>query len=217
MKTGASTKAMVRDQVVGRRIRSRHVIGALLRVDRRIFVPAGSAAQALGDHPVSIACGQTVSQPYMVALMLDALQVRRGMSVLEVGSGSGYVLALLGAMGAQPCGVEWHEELARRIPDRLSAARCGAAAVRCGDGGLGWLEKAPFDRILVSAACPRVPPPLLQQLAPEGILVAPVDAPGGGAQVLLRMTKAHDGVEVEDLGGCVFVPLVGRFGRQDER
>ena len=213
MKPEASAKAMVRDQVVGRRVRSRHVIGALLRVDRRIFVPAGSAGLALGDHPVSIACGQTLSQPYMVALMLDALQVRRGMSVLEVGAGSGYVLALLGAMGARPCGVEWHPELAGGIRDHLRAARCGAAAVRCGDGGLGWPEKAPFDRILVSAACPRVPPPLLQQLAPGGILVAPMDAPGGGVQVLRRMTKAPGGMEVEDLGGCVFVPLVGLFGK----
>ena len=125
MKPGASAKAMVREQLLRRGVRSRHVIGALLRVDRRIFVPAGSAGLALGDHPVSIACGQTVSQPYMVALMLDALQVRRGMSVLEVGAGSGYVLALLSAMGARPCGVEWHEELARRIPDHLRAARCG--------------------------------------------------------------------------------------------
>jgi len=204
---------MVRDQVVGRRVRSRHVIGALLRVDRRAFVPAASAGVALGDHPVSIACGQTVSQPYMVALMLDALKVRRGMRILEVGAGSGYVLALLSAMGARPYGVEWHPELASRIPGHLSAARSRAVAVRCGDGGLGWPEEAPFDRILVSAACPRVPPPLLQQLAPDGILVAPVDWPGGGAQVLRRMTKTPGGVEVEDLGGCVFVPLVGLFGK----
>jgi protein-L-isoaspartate(D-aspartate) O-methyltransferase len=135
------------------------------------------------------------------------------MRVLEVGAGSGYVLALLLAMGARPYGVEWHPELAGRIPDHLRASGCGGAAVRCGDGGLGWPEEAPFDRILISAACPRVPPPLLDQLVPGGILVAPVDMPGGGAQVLRRMTKAPGGLEVEDLGGCVFVPLVGLFGK----
>ncbi len=210
-----AVKAMVREQIVGRRVRSRHVIGALLRVDRRIFVPAAHAAQALGDHPVSIPCGQTVSQPYMVALMLEALKMRRGMTVLEVGSGSGYVLALLGVMGARAFGVEWHRELASGIPERLAAARSRAASVRCGDGGLGWPERAPYDRILVSAACPRVPEPLLEQLAPGGILVAPVDGPGGGSQVLSRITKAPGGMEVEDLGGCVFVPLLGRYGKAD--
>lgn len=213
MKVAPAVKAMVREQVVGRRVRSLHVIGALLRVDRRIFVPAAHAAYAFGDHPVSIACGQTVSQPYMVALMLDALKVRRGMRVLEVGAGSGYVLALLSAMGARPYGVEWHPELASRIPGHLRAVRSGPVAVRCGDGGLGWPDEAPFDRILISAACPCVPPPLLEQLAPRGILVAPVDMPGGGVQNLHRMTKAPGGFHVEDLGGCVFVPLVGKYGK----
>jgi len=213
MKTDPALKAMVREQVVGRRVRSRRVIGALLRVDRRVFVPAAHAAHALGDHPVSIACGQTVSQPFMVAIMLDALQVHRGMKVLEVGSGSGYVLALLSAMGARPFGVEWHSDLASRISGNLSAARSAPVAVRCGDGGLGWPEHAPFDRILVSAACPRVPEPLWDQLAPGGILVAPVDVPGGGAQVLTRMTRGPGGMEAEDLGGCVFVPLVGKYGK----
>ena len=132
MKSEVTTKAMVRDQVVGRRVRSRHVIGALLRVDRRIFVPAESASLALGDHPVSIACGQTVSQPYMVALMLDALQVRRGMKVLEVGAGSGYVLALLSAMGARPhgSGVAPGTGQPDPCPPERRPIQCGGGAVR---------------------------------------------------------------------------------------
>lgn len=207
----ARLKAMVREHLAGRGIRSRRVLGAFLRVDRAIFVPRARAAQAYGDHPVAIGCGQTISQPFMVALMLEALELKRGAKVLEVGSGSGYVLALLAAAGAEVFGIEWHAELVARARDNLRAAGFLGIALRQGDGGMGWPEAAPFDRILVSAGCPQVPPPLLEQLSPGGILVAPVDE--GYAQVLVRCRKGAAGVTTEWLDGCVFVPLVGRYGR----
>ncbi len=205
-------KAMVRGQVLSRGVRDRRVLGALLRVDRGIFVPAAARPLAYEDHPVTLGHGQTISQPFMVALMLDALQVRRGMKVLEIGSGSGYVLALLLAMGARPLGFEWYDELAEAIPGRLRQAGLSPCQVRRGDGAAGWHEEAPFDRILVSAACPVVPPPLLRQLAAGGILVAPVDVPGGRAQVLERITLTASGPRRERTGGCVFVRLLGAYG-----
>ncbi len=212
MKARTVLKTMVRDQVLSRGVTDRRVLGALLRVDRGVFVPAAARALAYEDHPVTLGHGQTISQPFMAALMLDALQVRRGMKVLEIGSGSGYVLALLLAMGAKPLGIEWYEELAAAIPGRLREAGLSPCPVRCGDGSAGWPEGAPFDRIVVSAACPLVPPPLLQQLAAGGILVAPVDVPGGRAQVLERITLTASGPRRERMGGCVFVPLLGAYG-----
>jgi protein-L-isoaspartate(D-aspartate) O-methyltransferase len=210
-RTSEANRQMVRRQIAGRGIRSARVLGAFLRVDRIHFVPAGGREVAYGDHPVSIGAGQTVSQPYMVALMLDHLRLRRGLSVLEVGSGSGYALALLWAAGARPFGVEWNPALLAAARENLRAAGVPALPLRAGDGALGWPEKAPFDRILVSAACPAPPPPLLDQLAPGGLFLAPVTDEEG--QVLLRLWKEGEGrFRTETLERCVFVPLKGPFG-----
>lgn len=212
MRTSPENRRMVRRQIFGRGIRSRRVLRAFLAVDRACFVPARFAADAYGDHPVPISAGQTISQPYMVAIMLEHLDIRPGMRVLEVGAGSGYVLALLGAMGARPFGVEWHEELVASMKRNLLAAGFPDLPCQSGDGGLGWGEEAPFDRILISAACPAVPEPLVRQLSRMGILLAPVNE--GAGQVLIRLRKDERGrVETESLDRCVFVPLVGRFGR----
>ncbi|MGC8724337.1 MAG: protein-L-isoaspartate(D-aspartate) O-methyltransferase [Acidobacteriota bacterium] len=205
-------RQMVREQLLPRGIHSRRVLGAMLRVEREAFVPAAARGAAYEDHPVSIGEGQTISQPYMAAVMLQILDVHRGMKVLEVGAGSGYVLALLSAMGARPWGVEWHPRLAERIVANLASAGFRPAPVRAGDGGLGWPEEAPFDRILISAACPAVPPPLLEQLAPRGRLVAPVNE--DFSQVLLRLTRTAHGFREETFDRCVFVPLQGRFARR---
>lgn len=213
MRGSPSNREMVRRQLAGRGIRSRRVLGAFLRVDRRHFVPPEAEGGAHGDHPVSIGLGQTVSQPYMVALMLEALLVRPGMRVLEVGSGSGYVLALLAAMGARAFGIEWHPGLARRLADNCQAAGFPGIPLRIGDGGHGWREEAPFDRILVSACCPAVPPPLLEQVAPGGMILAPVRE--GGGQALLRITRRPSGAfDLEWRDRCVFVPLLGDFGER---
>jgi len=204
-------REMVRTQMAARGVRSRRVLGAFLRVDRALFVQERYASMAYSDTPLPIGGGQTISQPYMVALMLEALSARRGMKALEVGSGSGYVLALLSAMGLEAFGVEIRTELAETTKGRLTAAGFTA---RCfaGDGGEGLPDEAPFERILVSAACSVVPPPLFEQLDEGGVLVAPVDA--GYSSVLKRFVKGAEGnIEEEKLGGCVFVPLTGRYGR----
>ncbi len=202
---------MVRRQIYGRGIRTRSVLRAFLSVDRSLFVPVRFTTDAYGDHPVPIPAGQTISQPYMVAVMLDALKVVPGMKVLEVGAGSGYVLALLQAMGARAFGIEWHGELEAALRRNLASAGSRGVRFRIGDGGLGWPDEGPFDRVLVSAACPQVPEPLLSQLADGGVLVAPVDE--GGGQVLLRYRKEGGRLETEPLDRCVFVPLLGRYGR----
>jgi protein-L-isoaspartate(D-aspartate) O-methyltransferase len=204
---------MVRRHLAGREIRSRRVLGAFLRVDRRHFVPAEAGEAAYGDHPVSIGLGQTVSQPFMVALMLQHLRIARGMKILEVGSGSGYVLALLAAMGGRPFGIEWHKGLARTLEANCEAAGFPGIPLRVGDGGLGWPEEAPFDRILVSAACPSAPPPLLEQLAPGGVFLAPVRDAWGQALLKITRTPAGDFVR-EWRDRCVFVPLLGAHGVQ---
>lgn len=202
---------MVRRQIAGRGIRSPRVLKAFLRVDRLHFVPPGARGVAYGDHPVSIGSGQTVSQPYMVALMLDHLRLERGQKVLEVGCGSGYALALLWAAGSRPFGIEWNPALLAAARENLRAAGIPDLPLRAGDGALGWPEEAPFQRILVSAACPAPPPPLLDQLAPGGLFLAPV-ADGEG-QVLLRLRKEAGGAfRSETLERCVFVPLLGPFG-----
>jgi protein-L-isoaspartate(D-aspartate) O-methyltransferase len=206
----SETRMMVKGQISSRGVKSRRVLAAMLKVDRRYFVPEGSARLAYGDHPVPIGMGQTISQPYMVAIMLDLLDVHRGMKVLEVGAGSGYVLALLRAMGARPYGIEWHRTLAEAISENLRRASIPEVPVRAGDGGLGWPEEAPFDRILVSAACPDVPKPLLDQLAPGGELLAPVNE--GFGQVVVRLMRTPRGFEEEYFDRCVFVPLLGRYG-----
>ena len=205
-------RQMVQEQLLPRGLRSRRVLGAMLRVEREAFVPAAARGAAYEDHPVSIGEGQTISQPYMAAVMLQILDVHRGMKVLEVGAGSGYVLAVLSAMGAGPWGVEWHHRLAERILTNLASAGFPPVPVRVGDGGLGWPEEAPFDRILISAACPAIPPPLLEQLSLRGRLVAPVDQ--DFSQVVLCMTRTAHGFREETFDRCVFVPLQGRFARR---
>jgi len=183
---------------------------AFLTVDRAAFVPESDRGSAHRDSPLSIGFGQTISQPYMVACMLDHLRVRPGMRVLEVGAGSGYVLALLSAMGALPFGVEFVPGLAERLRRRLESLGYWDIPVREGDGGEGWPERAPFHRILVSAACPAVPEPLLGQLADGGIALAPTG--GAYSQILEKVCRTGEGLHRESLCGCIFVPLRGPHG-----
>jgi len=202
-------KAMVRGQIA-RQARSRRLLGAFLRVDRRLFVPPEHTRLAYHDGPVALGFGQTVSQPAMVAEMLEALEVHRGQKVLEVGAGSGYALALLAALGARVFGLDRIPELLGPIPARFRALRLPAPALRCADGAEGWPEEAPFDRILVSAACPEIPGPLLDQLAPGGLLAAPVG--DRHTQWLTVLRRSGRGVEARRSTACVFVPLLGPYG-----
>jgi len=200
---------MVRGQIA-RQVRSRRLVGAFLRVDRRLFVPPEHTRLAYHDGPVTLGFGQTVSQPAMVAEMLEALEVHRGQRALEVGAGSGYALALIAALGATVFGVERIAGLLGPVPDRFRALGLPSPALRCADGAEGWPAEAPFDRILVSAACPAVPEPLLDQLAPGGTLAAPVG--DRGLQHLTVVHRGPRGFETRRSTACVFVPLLGPLG-----
>jgi protein-L-isoaspartate(D-aspartate) O-methyltransferase len=177
-------------------------------VPRERFVPPERRGWAYTDEPVPIGEGQTISQPYVVALMLVALRLRPTDRALEVGAGSGYAAALLGRLAATVVAVERLARLAERA--RATLAELGVANVEVvvGDGSVGWPPRAPYDAVLVSAAGPSVPPELLAQLSPEGRLVMPVGA-DSESQHLVRVTP--DG-RAEDLGGVRFVPLIGEAG-----
>lgn len=203
---------MVERQLLARGINRRDIVAAFLAVPREEFVGSKFADRAYGDYPLPIDAGQTISQPYIVAVMIDAANVRSGDRVLEVGAGSGYAAAVLGRIAGQVVGIERQGWLVQGARYRL--AEIGAANVEIveGDGTLGWPDGAPYDAILVSASGSHPPPALIEQLAPGGRLVMPVGAPND-VQQLLKITKRTDGdVEREELGAVRFVPLIGTEG-----
>lgn len=199
--------AMVEEQIVARGVKDPEVLAAMATVPRHEFVPPGEADQAYADHPLPIGFGQTISQPYIVALMTELLDVQPGDRVLEIGTGSGYQAAVLAEITDRVYTVEIIPELATAAAERLERLGYGAIAVRSGDGYFGWPENAPFDEIIVTAAPDHVPPPLLRQLAEGGRLVIPVGPPGG-YQTLWRITKRDGEVVSENITGVLFVPLV---------
>ncbi len=212
MDDAAKRARMVARQIEARDVRDARVLQAMREVPRHAFVPAALAESAYDDRALPIAAGQTISQPYVVALMLEALALRSADRVLEVGTGSGYAAALLSRLAAEVYTIERHAELGELARERLAELGYANVRVRIADGTLGWPEAAPFDAILVSAGGPRVPASLEAQLAVGGRLVIPVGA-GRGSQQLLRVVRtAADRLEREDLGDVQFVPLVGAEG-----
>jgi protein-L-isoaspartate(D-aspartate) O-methyltransferase len=200
---------MVERQIAGRGIRDPALLDAMRSVPREEFVASEDRAQAYGDHPLPIGCGQTISQPYIVALMIEAARIGPGDRVLEVGAGSGYAAAVMSQLAAQVTAIERKPELAAEARERL--ARLGFTNVRIveGDGSCGWPPEAPFDAILAAASGSHVPEPLIDQLASGGRLVMPL---GGQiwAQTLVKLTKQPDGrTKRESLGKVRFVPLIG--------
>lgn len=197
---------MIANQFRGRGIRDERVLAAMAKVPRHEFVPAEFRSQAYEDHPIPIGEEQTISQPFMVALMLQDLAVQPADAVLEVGTGSGYVAALLGELAAKVFTIERHESLARSAERNL--ARLGYTNVRVivGDGSAGLAAEAPFHAILVSAAAASIPAALFAQLVEGGRMVIPV----GGPEVQeLQLVRKQDGQQVvSNLEGCRFVPLV---------
>jgi len=202
---------MVLDQIMARGITSPTVIAAMRAVPRHLFVEEALAPQAYSDNALPLGFGQTISQPYVVALMTELLEVSPGMSVLEVGTGSGYQSAVLAEMGARVFTVERVPQLHALAKDRLLAMGYGDVYLKLDDGTLGWPEKAPFDRILVTAGGPKVPAPYLDQLADPGRLVMPVGAERG-SQVLTVVQKKDGRVGRRTQGKVAFVDLVGRHG-----
>jgi len=183
------------------------VLDALARVPRHAFVPELPLGQAYEDAPQPIGRGQTISQPTVVAMMAQALELTPGARALEVGTGSGYHAAVLAALGAEVYTIERHAPLAERARAALSAQGYARVQVRAGDGYLGWPERAPFDAILVTAAPEQIPPALLDQLAEGGRLVAPV-GPQETGQRLLRLRRLGGEIVGEDLGAVRFVPML---------
>lgn len=203
---------MVERQIEARGIKTPALLEAMRSVPREAFVPEELAEFAYEDTPLPIEEGQTISQPFIVAAMLDALGLDRTRRVLEIGTGSGYAAAVLSRIVEEVYTIERHRTLADQADHRLSELGYRNVHVRCGDGTLGWPEHAPFDAILVSAGGPEVPNTLLDQLAVGGQMVIPVGVDLRD-QRLLRVTKRPDGTtETEDLGGVRFVPLIGARG-----
>jgi protein-L-isoaspartate(D-aspartate) O-methyltransferase len=197
---------MVTEQLVARDIDDRAVLDAMRRVPRHAFVPERYREQAYDDSPLPLEAEQTISQPYIVALMSQLADVEPGDRVLEVGTGSGYQAAVLAALGAEVFSIEIVEELAAGAEQRLARLGYGAQ-VRHGDGYAGWPEHAPFDAILITAAPPAIPEPLKAQLEVGGRLIAPV---GQGAQDLIVVTRAARGFEQRSVLPVRFVPMTGR-------
>ena len=203
----ASRLAMVGQQLERRGIRDERLLDAMREVPRHAFVPEGQRAQAYGDHPVPIAKGQTISQPYMVALMTQCLRLRGSERVLEIGTGSGYQAAVLSLIAAKVCTVEYFPSLAAHA--RLLLQQLGYRNIRVvqANGCQGFPEQAPYDCIIVSAAAPFVPALLRAQLADGGRLVMPVGGPE--EQRLVVLTRKADDYTEERTVGCRFVPLLG--------
>ena len=193
-------------------ISDKAVLGAIERTPRDLFVPGGFQDQAYENRPLPIDCGQTISQPFVVAAMTQALMLDDRCKVLEIGTGSGYQAAVLARLARRVYTVERYRTLAKEAEARFAELRLSNIVQRIGDGAAGWPEQAPFDRIMVTAAAPSRPDILLEQLRPGGVAVAPVQA--GEVQTLMRYCKADDAsVHEEALFDVRFVPLVAGAAR----
>lgn len=202
-------KAMVEEQIVARGITSKDVIDAMLLVPRHLFIPGQYEDFAYDDRPLPIGHDQTISQPYIVALMTEVLELKGNEKVMEVGTGSGYQAAILGLIAERVITIEVNPALAEGASNLLKELGFENIRVVVGDGSQGFEEEAPYDAIVVTAASPQVPEPLYNQLKEGGRLVIPVGSTE--EQVLIKLTK-YNGFEEERLCGCRFVPLIGKYG-----
>ncbi len=204
---------MVADQLRSRDIRDERVLAAMAKVPREAFVGEGLRGRAYEDSPLPIGEGQTISQPYMVALMTELLRLSGVEKVLEIGTGSGYQTAILAELADRVFTIERNPKLAQRARKILEELGYTNILARTGDGTIGWNEFAPYDRIIVTAGAPDIPHSLINQLAIGGIMVVPVG--DRIHQDLKVITKTESDTIIKSGGGCVFVPLVGREGWQN--
>ncbi|HEV7572416.1 MAG TPA: protein-L-isoaspartate(D-aspartate) O-methyltransferase [Thermoanaerobaculia bacterium] len=201
---------MVQDYVAGRGIKDARILQAMRDVPRHLFVPTLVAAKAYGAGALPIGAKQTISQPYIVARMIELLDLTGKEKVLEIGTGTGYQAVVLSKLCAKVFSIERINELALRAAELIRTLKIYNASVKVFDGTYGWSDQAPFDRIIVAAAAPEVPKPLLEQLSRTGKLVIPIGEAGN--QRLARVMRVGTRVQIEDCGTAEFVPLVGKFG-----
>src|SRR4051812_9317907 len=213
----AEREAMVERQLRRRGIAEPEILDAFRAVPREAFISEEHAHLAYADHPLPIEANQTISQPYIVALMIQAAEIKPGAKVLEVGAGSGYAAAVMSRIAALVIGIERQHDLVEVARERMKRLGYRNVQIVEGDGTRGWPEDAPYDAILAAASGSHVPQPLIDQLAPGGTIVMPVGDPGW-VQKLIKVTKAEDGsLQQSDLGAVRFVPLIGEEGWSDAR
>ena len=205
---------MVTTQLVSRGIKDPRVLDAMRRVPRHLFAGDSNLRIAYDDMALPIGEGQTISQPYMVAIMTELLKLKGTEKVLEIGTGSGYQGAVLAELAKEVYTIDRIESLADKAAETFRSLSYRNIHVKTGDGTLGWPEEAPFDRILITAASPKIPDPLVEQIALNGIIVIPVGS--RFSQELLKITKTDRGLLEEYHTPCVFVPLIGKHGWKED-
>ena len=205
---------MVEDQLKARGLTEGRLLAAFRTVPRHLFVPPELAREAYTDHPLPIGVDQTISQPYIVALMTHCLRLQGHERILEIGTGSGYQTAILAELGLEVYSVERLPELLLPAKTRLLSLGYSNITLTSGDGSLGWPERAPFDAVLVSAAAPEIPRSLLAQVGTGGRMVLPVGPPN--AQMLIEVERRPEAVHRREVASCVFVPLIGEQGWRSE-
>jgi protein-L-isoaspartate(D-aspartate) O-methyltransferase len=205
---------MVRTQLIPRGIRDERVLDAMRRVPRHLFVGEALRDRAYDDMALSIGEGQTISQPYMVAVMTELLELKGDEKVLEVGTGSGYQAAILAELARTVYTIERIAALAERARDKFRSAGYTNIFVTVGDGTMGYPEQSPFDRIIITAGTPKIPDPLIEQLSDGGIAVGPIG--DRFSQQLIKVRKSHGKISEEFSTPCVFVPLIGAYGWKSE-
>lgn len=206
----ALRKKMVDEQIIARGIKDKRLINILYKIERHRFVPQSFRDSSYGDFPLPIGEGQTISQPYMVALMTECLSLKGEEKILEIGTGSGYQTAILAELAKEVYSIERIESLAKRAENLLRELGYSNIKIKSGDGTLGWPEASPFERIIVTAASTKVPSPLIEQLKEGGIMVIPLG--DRFSQVLNVIEKRKDEIITSQVCGCVFVPLIGKYG-----
>jgi protein-L-isoaspartate(D-aspartate) O-methyltransferase len=202
-------RAMIAEQLESRDIRDKRVLEAMRQVPRHLFVPLSIRDRAYADHPLPIGEDQTISQPYIVALMTQCLELKGRENILEIGTGSGYQAAVLSLLASRVYSIEINAALAESARNLLPSLGYANVNVRTGDGFFGWPEKGPFDGIIVTCAARQVPGPLFEQLKEGGRMVIPVGEPGEG-QRLIRVRKLKGKSSVEEISAVLFVPMLGQ-------